>query len=163
MAGIEKTGMFIDNPETFVDTVLYRGGELGNVYNQPRSNNMYQLVKLVSTSDAALVAKDVCYWSDPATYLITRELDESHSTSEHSFAGVVTIAVPVSSYAFVKVRGSQSTKAASGTKGVATVPNSGANNDVIDNTELLFKNIIGYCHTAVGGGFAGIMLQWQPV
>lgn len=162
MIGIEKTGMFIDDPETFVDTVLYRGGELGMVYNRPKHDGLYQLVKLASTSDAAGVAKDVAYWSAPSKAEITMTIAESESTTGNSTAGVITVALPVSSYAFLKVRGSQSTKAGSGTAGVAATFNTGSN-QVIDNTELLFQRILGVFTAAAAGGFATMRWDVNPV
>lgn len=158
---IRKTGIFVDNPETFVDTSVYRSGELGVVYEAPNSINQYQLVKLASTSDAAGVAKDVTYWSDPAKWEITMTIGESLSGTANSFAGVVMIATPVSSFSFIKQRGKHNVKAVSGTKGVATAPHT-ADNQVSDNTAALFVPIVGVCYANAAGGFADTLLQWDP-
>ena len=164
MYGIEKTGMFIDDPETFVDTVLYRGGELGMVYNRPKHDGLYQLVKLASTSDAAGVAKDVAYWSDPAKAEITMTIAESESGTANSIAGVITIATPISSYAFLKLRGAQSTKANTGTKGVDAVGHTAANQvtDVVDVAPELLKHV-GVCTVAAAGGFSTVRWDVNPV
>lgn len=164
MYGIEKTGMFIDNPETFVDTVLYRDGELGMAYNRPRHDGLYQLVKLASTSDAAGVAKDVAYWSNPAKAEITMTIAESEGTSRNSAGGVITVALPVSSYAFLKLRGKHNTKATSGTAGVVAVAHTAAN-QVADNADVANELCIhvGVFTAAVGGGFADVRWNLNPV
>jgi hypothetical protein len=164
MIGIEKVGMFVDDPETFVDTSLYRGGEKGLVFNPPGDDGLYQLVKLDSTADAAGVAKDVVYWLSPSAATITTTIGESESATGNSMAGVITVALPTSSYAFVKLRGAQSTKANSGTKGVMSVPHTGSN-QVTDNVDVAPELLIraGVCTVAAGGGFATIRLQLNPV
>jgi hypothetical protein len=160
----QKIGMFIDNPETFVDTTLYRGGEIGMVYNAPGSTNHYQLVQLGATSDAAGVAGDVCYWLDPTAYTITMTIAEGLTGTGNGFAGIIMYALPVSSYGFIKFKGKHSCKAASGTKGVTTVPHTGSNQvaDIADGAAELMVHI-GACYSNAAAGYAGILLHWHPV
>ena len=158
----QKVGMFIDNPETFSDTALYRGGELGMVYNAPGSTNHYQLVQIGATSDAAGVAKEVCYWLDPAAFTVTMTIAESLSGTADAFAGIVMTAVPISSYGFIKFKGKHNVKVNGATKGKSAVPHT-ASNYLDDNTAALYVPVVGFFYGNAGANLADTFLMWKAV
>lgn len=162
MGAIQGLGLFIDSPETFASTSLYREGHLGLVHNPPGSNSLYQFVQLASTSDAAAVAKNLAYWSNPAKYAITMTIAESESTTGNSAAGITTVAVPQSSFCLLKLRGKHNVMVNAATAGVLAIPHSGSN-QLTDNLETSLIKICGVFLTNASSNLADCRLQFDPV
>lgn len=126
------------NPDTYVETIPYAAGEIGNVYDW--NDRTYQKVMCDSgatsaTPTGAVAANQVAFWKDRANYIVTNDsrmalLNNVADSFRNNVAGVFRSAVPAGATCFVLQRGRNiAVKASAGTAGQTMTANTGTSAD----------------------------------